>query len=343
MREPTPRALLRRRSVLASALAAAASSGVLHPRLAVGASREPSAELQALATLGEQDMALEEQLCTLLSQYEAPRAALSAEQHEAVARIVTLLEAGRGRQQRAGWGQSDGPWDMPFIGAWDVLYVGPRDELGGLRPREGLGRAPLPGGEQLRLVSARSWVYGPGDGGLATECVYTTPGGPHAGSMLLTRAGNVTKLPASALRFDYAEAALAYPLNYAQRSRIGSIAGSPPTLESTPQVGPLLGAEPASALRLCAASGGDKRTSYLSDVLWIVRGERGATTVLQRTEAEALRPSNGDEPDGFNPLRFGPSGRKMWMMDTGGYLQDREAGNERARARVRAQQEISAS
>ena len=67
-------------------------------------------------------------------------------------------------------------------------------------------------------------------------------------------------------------------------------------------------------------------------------------SVLRRTEAEALRPQNGvasGSPDGFDALRFGPSGRRVWMMDTG--YSDKDAALERARARMRSAAEISAS
>ena len=65
--------------------------------------------------------------------------------------------------------------------------------------------------------------------------------------------------------------------------------------------------------------------------------------MLRRCEAEALKPQNGDgrSPDGFDALKFGPSGRRMWMFDTG--YDDKQEAYQRARQRVRADAEISQS
>ena len=65
-------------------------------------------------------------------------------------------------------------------------------------------------------------------------------------------------------------------------------------------------------------------------------------TVFRRTEAEALRPQNGngmESPDGFDARRFRPSGRRLWMFDSG--YSDKEEAAERARRRVRADDEVS--
>ena len=114
------------------------------------------------------------------------------------------------------------------------------------------------------------------------------------------------------------------------------------TVSSTPAVGALLFEAPAPPRGMCAPSEGLLTTTYLSDVLWITRStDSGAATVLRRTEAEAMRPQNGEGPDGFDAKRFGPSGRRMWMFDTG--YSEREEGNERAWRRVRADAEISSS
>ena len=92
---------------------------------------------------------------------------------------------------------------------------------------------------------------------------------------------------------------------------------------------------------MCAPSAGLLQTTYLSDVLWVVRSASGAATVLRRTEAEAMMPQNGDGPDGFDAARFGPSGRRLWMFDTG--YDDKAEANQRARRRVRSDLEVSSS
>eukprot|EP00322_Chrysochromulina_rotalis_P030724 CAMPEP_0115877636 /NCGR_PEP_ID=MMETSP0287-20121206/26331_1 /TAXON_ID=412157 /ORGANISM="Chrysochromulina rotalis, Strain UIO044" /LENGTH=135 /DNA_ID=CAMNT_0003333169 /DNA_START=32 /DNA_END=439 /DNA_ORIENTATION=- len=95
---------------------------------------------------------------------------------------------------------------------------------------------------------------------------------------------------------------------------------------------------------LCSPATGRAHTTYLSDALWIVRPSEGIQgagipMVLRRTEAEALVPQNGNGPDGFDARRFGPSGRRLWMMDTG--VDESALNIERARRRMRAADEIS--
>ena len=59
-----------------------------------------------LQLLGETELRLEEQLQELLASWGAPAARLSTTQTDAVDAVVTQLEGLRGRQQRAGWGQT---------------------------------------------------------------------------------------------------------------------------------------------------------------------------------------------------------------------------------------------
>jgi len=72
----------------------------------------------------------------------------------------------------------------------------------------------------------------------------------------------------------------------------------------TPAVGQRIGTAP---LRLCAPAGGLRRTTFLSDTMWMVRASDGGAsggggggrgggglTVLRRSEAEALQPQNGE-------------------------------------------------
>ena len=101
-----------------------------------------------LQIVGEAELRLEEQLQEMIDGWGAPGARLSPAQIDAAEGVARQLERLRGRQQRAGWGQSDSPYDLPMIGAWDVLYSS-----------EPADYAPEPGGP--RLVSARQWVYGP--------------------------------------------------------------------------------------------------------------------------------------------------------------------------------------
>ena len=257
---------------------------------------EQAALDQQTIAFNSNDMDLEEQLYELLTEpLSSPTAKVDA--------ILTQLESNRGRQQRAGYGQSAERYDLPYIGAWSLLYASdPTGYVGG-------------GPQRLELVSARQWIYGPGSGGAAAECVYALPGGPVAGSLLVTRMGNVTKLPQAALRLEFEELSRGYQLSYTM-SETRRLTTKPRVM---PAVGALLSEGPQRVV--CAPSAGlaqtTLQTTYLSDVLWILRGASGSATVLKRTEAEALQPQNGDGPDGFDARRFGPSGRRMWMFDTG--------------------------
>jgi len=309
----------------------------------------------------EQELQLESELEMALRESGAPRRRLTTAQTEFVEAIVAKLELGRGRQQRAGWGLSDNPNDLPYIGAWDVMYAsGERGESLRAVDRVHVSRptASNLAPPSAALVSARQWVYGPGAGGAAVECVYAVGAGPPSGSLLVARAGRVTKLEESRVRLDEptSDGRRAFQLRYTltrverrQRSdgKWETVEITMPT--TTPSVGALV-AEGAS-VAACAPAAGVVRTTYLSDVLWIVRnvgegpggeGGEGAVTVMLRTEAEALKPQNGaDSPDGFDALRFGPSGRRMWMLDTG--VDDTELNYRRGQQRMRADDEISGS
>lgn len=310
------------------------------------------AEMAAQQTLdaqsnayNEQDLELESELLDslLAAPAGARESALETAQMARVNTIIRQLESTRGRQQRAGWGQSDNRYDLPYIGSWNIIYT----------TEQSISEPVRAGGDdrgRLALVSARQWIYGPGRGGAALECVYSLPDGPRSGSMLVTRAGDVTKQPSSAVRLDFPpERSRRYELSYTvteaktlQQSdgRWADVTTSRPT--STPSVGTMQSEGPQQALLCAPPSLGLLETTYLSDVLWVVRTTAtGAATVLQRTEEEALRPQNGDGPDGFDAQRFGPSGRRIWMFDTG--FDDREAAYQRGRQRVRADAEISGS
>ena len=287
-----------------------------------------------------QELELECQLEEVLTSAGDSGVLSSMEPGEAhvVNRLIERLESTHGRQQRSGWGQSESAYDLPYIGAWNVLYASEpsRYLAGGSARKQGLG-----------LVSATQWIYGPGSGGAAAECVYAVPEGPRGGSLLVTRVGDVTKLPQAAVQLELSQQARAYRLAYtvSEATTVQRADGEWVRVERTrptasPTVGELVAEGPEHAL--CAPSAGVLQTTYLSDVLWIVRDASGAATVLRRTEAEALKPQmRGGGPDGFDARRFGPSGRQMWMFDTG--YDDREAAYQRARRRVRADAEISAS
>lgn len=255
-----------------------------------------------------------------------------------LAPLVTSLEASRGRQQRAGWGQSDFAWDLPFTGAWDVLFSS--DAI------EQTSR------EYAQLESSRQWVYGPGDGGVGIECIVTS----QVGRILVTHSGSLIKQAGDALEVTLGSSRT-FQLKYTTRTEksLQQADGSWATVvveepSAIPTVLPLQPSGGESARRLCSPRSGLSRTTYLSDTLWIVRSETagprrpGAFTILRRTEAEALRPdmNAAESPDGFDARRFGPSGRRMWMLDATS-SDESQLGYERARQRMRTADDISRS
>ena len=284
----------------------------------------PAVSLESLRDTADRELQLEAQLLETLSSERRESATIR--------RLISELEISRGRQQRAGWGQSDSRWDLPYIGAWDILYDNNE------RPPE-------------NLVSARQWIYGPGEGGFAAECTFANDPHSRMPTVLITRLGAVVKLQGPDLRLDLDGVARAYQLAYSSRQtalrqkadgRWESVEIESST--SMPVVGDALPSQ--SSPRLCTSAAGLQRTTYLSDTVWIVRSARTGgdqePTVLLRTQAEALRPQNGgDGPDGFDAKRFGPSGRKIWMMDTG--INERELNYARGRQRMRADDEVSGS
>ena len=148
----------------------------------------------------------------------------------------------------------------------------------------------------------------------------------------------VTKLDNDAVRLDFPEEGQAYELSY-YHSTHGLSSSRWATVEKvaasqTPTATRFI---VANAGLVCTPAGGTRRTSYLSDTIWVVRSTRTAgrdddITVLRRAEAEAVRPQNGDGLDGFDARRFGPSGRRVWMFDTG--YSDKEEAAERGRQRM---------
>ncbi len=337
MRHPVPLKTVHRRTTLMAVTAAITS--LVQQSTAQASLDTAMIALEQERDLCAADIELEGRLEALLSTRPVSDAAVEA--------LVASLERSRGRQQRAGWGISDSRWDLPFIGSWDVLY-------------------PVPSLAAGLVSGTRQWVYGPGDGGVAVECILSSAGPSDAHSprsVLVTHSGAVTKGEGAQVRLDMdAGGARAFSLVYsaARATRRQSADGSWATVEtrvplSEPAVGtPLSGPDGAGAKAMCApTASGLVRTAYLSDTLWVVRpthaeagdpSAAGAPVVLRRTAAEALRPQNGgvESPDGFDARRFGPSGRRIWMMDTS-LAGEKESSLERARQRMRSADEISAS
>ena len=212
--------------------------------------------------------------------------------------LIAQLERLGGTQKALAEGP--GSYEVPWIGCWDVLFVG--------------GAAGFPaslapsGGATLR--GARQFVYGPPsvkddlrgidrEGGTSIECTYEMPPGPTgavppdgarpASRVLLASSGSLTKLPNFAYRLDFTQPARAYALPTA-----GGAADGDDGVGSLPE---LPAAAAGSLIRATAGGATLKEISYLSERVWISRGgDGGALTVLARCNARALAPPAG-RPD----------------------------------------------
>ena len=215
---------------------------------------------------------LEARLSQLLEVGGPMGARLSPSQVVAADAVVGTLEGIGGTQ--LGAASDEGVWELPFVGGWDVLLARPTF-VGG-----------PPGGDRaggLELVSARQFIWGPGEEGTSTECVYaevrSRPDVSEAvAAIVLTRTGSITNLPATDVRFDF-------PTPPSASSTVLSAdAGKAPTL-GTPK--------PLGAVGLSIKPGGTslRRTTYLSERLWVMRSsDDGGLMVLRRTDTDALQP-----------------------------------------------------
>ena len=223
---------------------AAASSALLTPGRAV----EDSSE------------AMEAQLTQLLRLGGPAGVTLCVADTQAAELMIRQLELRGGSQLGAASGE--GVWELPFVGGWDVLYAVPAFAGGPLATKTG---------SSLSVSSVREYVWGPGDGGVSTEVVYSASDGADK-AIMLTRTGSVTNMPAADVRLDFPEPVSANSVTAA------ATMGSPVSLAS-------LGfSSPAGGASL-------RTTTYLSETLWVTRsGDDGGLAVLRRTDVDALKP-----------------------------------------------------
>jgi len=292
-RRAAPHSATSRRALLAG-LATALGSSQASASDAIVTARAVSAQRIAAERLSlEEAYVLYARAAELEEELEAQLLSVLAPQSESYDRAVRAealmqqLEMSGGRQRRSGWGESDRLWDLPFVGGWDLLFSAGGGFLGG-------PAAVSVDGRVLPRVSARQWVYGPGDYGVATECAYSSY--DTGGGVLLARNAKLTKLAESAMRVDFAATA---PNVYRWPSR-------EPLRAEALGIGTPLG------------RGGLRVTTYLSDVMWISRSSDGSdANVLQRTEEEAAVPQmTATTPDGYDATLFGPGGRKLWKQSS---------------------------
>lgn len=212
--------------------------------------------------------------------------------------LVTALETRGGTQIAAANGQ--GRWVLPWVGGWDRLWTSATDSsyLGGpasnKMTRRGIG---------LEQISARNYVYGPGESGITVEYLHSADGDETAPlKFLLTRPGTVTNLGDNIFQLDFNTAMDEYEVLYDRKKDVDRLANCVETLNADGSPSGLLdckkldgGAErgaPVSTLLV--------RTTYLSERLWIVRDARNndSVAVFQRTATRSVMDRRGLVADG---------------------------------------------
>jgi hypothetical protein len=182
-----------------------------------------------------------------------------------------------------------GRWVLPWVGGWQRLWTNSSDA-------SFLGGPPSARFDSYSEISAREFIYGPGDGGMVIEYLFAAPGRE---KYLLSRAAGVTNLGDRYFRLDFplplqayevlsdADSAMASRACF-QSSDVEDPACSYSGLKSTKPV-QLSGAPTAPA-----ALGLVLRTTYLSETLWIVRDKKGdKVAVFQRSPTQSVMDRRG--------------------------------------------------
>ena len=229
------------------------------------------------------------------------------------AALIPQLEDRGGSQLDAA--SRTGRWVLPWVGGWERIWTSDADAscLGG--PRE-LSFSMQ--GRNFQQVSARQFVYGPGEGGIIVEYVYETPGS--STKLLLSRPGSVTNLGENTFQLEYSNPLDEYEV------RTNATTGNDALVTGQKLEGGVERAPPTKGLFM--------RTTYLSERLWILRDVREPEriSVFQRTYARSvmdrrglvmdgqLKPSS-DESIRYGRLLFGDTAE-----DYQGWEQKAEAG-----------------
>jgi len=257
--------------------------------------------------------ALEIELLELLEEEESGPA-----RDAKVTTLVAALEERGGTQIFASAGS--GRWVLPWVGAWERVWTNSSDSsfLGG-PARTSFQRK----GVALEQVSARQFVYGPGEGGMVIEYLSAYQGDETAPiKFLLTRPGTVTNLGENVFRLDFPTALDEYEVFYDKTKGRDRLANCVETLNADGSPTGLLNCQPTDGGAERGGPAGELlvRTTYLSERFWIQRDARDASrvVVLTRTETRSvmdrrglvadgqLKPSD-DEATRYGKLLFGES------------------------------------
>lgn len=168
-----------------------------------------------------------------------------------------------------------GRWVLPWVGGWERVWTTQQDASNFGGP----ARASLGSRAALQLSSARQFVYGPGEGGITVEYLFTPPSTTGAANkaVLLARQGAVSNLGGNFFQLDFPTPLQPYELE----------GGSSQQLTPLPALPTSEGAPPASGLTM--------QTTYLSGELWILRSYTDPTqvSVFQRTETRSVLDRRG--------------------------------------------------
>jgi len=213
--------------------------------------------------------------------------------------LVQQLEETGGPQFEASFLQ--GKWVLPWVGGWERVWSSQADSsLFGGPARTTVGRG---GGSQLSLEGCRHFIYGPGEGGITIEYLYSAAGQPT--KVLLARQGVVSNLGGNFFQLDFPTKLDGYEVDARD------------LLTPLPSLPPSEGAPPAMGVTL--------QTTYLSSDLWVLRNyspkmEKAAQQIciFRRTETRSVLDRRGLvaegqlKPPDDDGIRFG----KLLFGDT---------------------------
>lgn len=208
-----------------------------------------------------------------------------------LAALVEVLERREGAQLYAA--EAQGRWVLPWVGGWECVWSAQKDrtsfggpaiprfdlstESDGTRSSVVLQNGNVP----FKLLSARQFIYGPGEGGVTVEYLYSSPG--VAPKLLLSKNGTATNLGGNRFQFDMPLPFEAYEATVL-RDGVEALTSRRPLSGSVPLGGGAMGLQ--------------MRTSYLSPTLWLIRGANDDLTVWERTETRSVMDRRGLVADG---------------------------------------------
>ncbi|KAL1520789.1 hypothetical protein AB1Y20_022353 [Prymnesium parvum] len=224
---------------------------------------------------------LETSLLALMG--EGGAAPNEAARYAAAERIVAQLEAQGGSQLFAS--KAPGKWCIPWVGGWDRVWLSdPASRFPGgpyqSKQLLSLDKEGLPalqsGATLFNLASARQFVYGPGEGGMVLEYLFSSPAAPS--ELLLTQLANIKNLGGNYFEVNFPAELVAYP---ATKDATGKdILANASPLRGSMSFGPR-----QESVTL--------QTTYLSATMWILSDEDGRRSVFSRTDTKSVADRRG--------------------------------------------------